>query len=95
MKGIKKLFTWIFESNRLKHLLVGLGLTIATIILCWMLCCNIQTIITMPVWVSLVAGISADFKDYQHGGLFDILDVLATTLPSIIISLIIGLFINF
>lgn len=89
---MKKLFTWIFDSNRPKHMLVGLGLTITTIILCFLLSCNLPTICIMPIWVSLVAGISADFKDYQHGDLFDILDVLATILPSIVISALLAIF---
>lgn len=86
---MKKLFHWLVESRRPLHVTAGTSIATLTLLLCALTNCSNTAIAANTLWTSLVASLSAEFKDYDHNDKFDWLDVLATMIPSIIISLVI------
>ena len=90
-----KLFSWLSESGRHLHFLAGAVITAATFVLLGILTEvaqlpeDIEPLLYdmapyMCVWTSLVAGFSVEVKDERWGGKLDLLDVLATMLPSLV-----------
>lgn len=84
MARMKKLFHWLVESRRPLHLAAGLAIALATLYLCVFLNCSDAAVVTLTLWTAL----SAEYKDYDHGDKFDWLDILATIIPAIILSII-------
>lgn len=80
---MKKLFSWLLESNRLKHLAAGAIITASTSLLTALFVCDLILIANNCVYVALVAGLSVEYKDHLYGNKFDWLDVLSTVLPSL------------
>lgn len=80
---MKKLFSWLLESNRLKHLAAGVIITASTSLLTALLVCDLYAIAAMCLWTSIVAGVSVEVKDSRWGGQFDLLDILATILSAL------------
>lgn len=89
---MKKIFSWLIESNRLKHLAAGAIITASTSLLTALLVCDLYAIAAMCLWTSIVAGVSVEVKDARWGGQFDWLDIVATILPalSFAVGVIIG-----
>lgn len=88
MARMKKLFQWLIESRRPLHLAAGLAIALATLYLCVFLNCSDAAVVTLTLWTTLIAALSAEYKDYDHGDKFDWLDILATIIPAIILSII-------
>ena len=80
---MKKKFSWFIESNRLKHLAAGAIITATTSLLTAFFVCDLCLIANNCFYVSLVAGLSVEYKDHLYGNKFDWLDVLSTVLPSL------------
>lgn len=80
---MKKIFSWLIESNRLKHLAAGAIILATTFFLTAILGCDYYVIAAMSLWTSIVAGVSVEVKDSRWGGQFDWLDILATILPAL------------
>ena len=81
--NMKKLFNWLIESNRLKHIAAGAVITATTSLLTAFFVCDLCLIANNCFYVSLVAGLSVEYKDHLYGNKFDWLDVLATINPSL------------
>lgn len=89
---MKKLYSWLLESNRLAHLAAGLLVIIYTMAFCILIDTTLTQMAWLTLWGSLIAGISAEVKDLQHKDKFDVLDILATILPSIIVLILVYIF---
>lgn len=77
---MKKLYSWLLTSNRLKHLYVGSVLWVLWVLLgAAMSLSGIQIAITGFVMV-YIAMCSVGFKDKAYGGAWDWLDILAGVL---------------
>lgn len=77
---MKKLYSWLLTSNRLKHLYVGSVLWVLWVLLgAAMSLSGIQIAITGFVMV-YIAMCSVEFKDKAYGGAWDWLDILAGVL---------------
>lgn len=92
MKKIAKLFDklngWFEESNRWKHALGCLVLTLLVfVVMCWTGAGNIPASVS-ALLACAAAGVVAEFKDSQWGGKFDWLDMLAN-LAGLVLGLLI------
>lgn len=90
---MKKLFSWLFESNRPMHMVAGLLVFLFTEFICLLLRTTVMKMAWLGVWAAFVAGFSAEVKDVQHKDKFDVLDILATMLFPILalVLILIGL----
>lgn len=86
---MKKLFTWLLESNRPAHLAAGLMVIIYTAAFCILIDTTLTQMAWLTLWGASIAGISAEVKDLQAKNKFDLLDILATLLFPIILLVII------
>ena len=85
---VKRIQEWYKESNRYRHAKAGTVILVVMLVL--------GTAMFIPLWKSAVnatvtcfiANASADFKDKQHGGLFDWNDVLSGTSPALLFDLL-------
>lgn len=73
---------WLLNSNRYKHFAAGAVITATTSLLTAFFACDLCLIAYNCFYVSLVAGLSVEYKDHLYGNRFDWLDVLSTVLPA-------------
>ena len=89
MKTIKSIIAWIFSSHHMLH--VAAGAAVCVFIVTTTIFLQQEYPHEYVQWMCLlgciIAGISADIKDVQWGGSFDIADVLFTILPGFIVWL--------
>ena len=85
------MITWIKESNRWKHLLVGFGIHIFYLLAMLLSMCSSLGLIIIPAITTFLFMAAVEVKDKLGGGKFDWLDILAGIIPSIVISVITGL----
>ena len=76
---MKKLWNWLKESNRWKHLVSGsiIGLTLPNVVL--------------SAYVNLLISIAMEYKDRQWGGKFDWIDISLGVAGGILGSSITGM----
>jgi hypothetical protein len=93
MKKLLKLFSWLFESNRPAHIAAGTLVFLYTVAVCILIGTTLMQMAWLGVWGSFIAGVSAEVKDVQHKGKFDVLDILATMLFPVLalVLILIGL----
>ena len=78
MKSLfNKIVKWYNESNRQNHLLVGMITCSIFLIYGGVSGMDNTTNVINATMVTALAMATAEFKDKQHGGLFDWLDILA------------------
>lgn len=82
---IKKLFGWLKESNRPKHIKYGLAVFIAMLASCLLLGVTFARSAVIAFIATAIVATAVDYKDHLWGGRFDWLDVVATViLPGMI-----------
>lgn len=74
---ISKIIEWYNESNRQWHLLLGMIIFPIFLIYGGVSGMDNTTNVINATMVTALAMATAEFKDKQHGGLFDWLDILA------------------
>lgn len=79
-KLTKKLFGWLKESNRPKHIKAGLLIYTVMLSVCLILGVDITMSSSISFSSTCIVAVAVDYKDKQHGCVFDWLDVIATVL---------------
>lgn len=80
-----KLFGWLKESNRPKHIKYGLAVFIAMLATCLVLGVTFTRSTVIAFVATAIVAVAVDYKDHLWGGRFDWLDVVATILlPGVI-----------
>lgn len=77
---LEKLFGWLKESNRPKHIKYGLAVFIAMLATCLVLSVTLPRSAMIAFVATAIVAVAVDYKDYLWGGRFDWLDVVATVL---------------
>lgn len=77
---LEKLFGWLKESNRPKHIKYGLAVFIAMLATCLVLGVTSTRSTVISFAATAIVAVAVDYKDHLWGGRFDWLDVLATIL---------------
>lgn len=89
MKSLfNKIVKWYNESNRQNHLLVGMITCSIFLIYGGVSGMDNTTNVINATMVTALAMATAEFKDKQHGGLFDWLDILAGMTYPILIDIV-------
>lgn len=82
---LEKLFGWLKDSNRPKHIKYGLAVFIAMLATCLVLGVTFTRSAIIAFVATAIVAVAVDYKDHLWGGRFDWLDVLATVLlPGVI-----------
>lgn len=85
MKQLEKLFGWLKDSNRPKHIKYGLAIFIAMLATCLALGVTFARSAIVAFAATAIVAVAVDYKDHLWGGRFDWLDVIATViLPGVI-----------
>lgn len=82
---LEKLFGWLKDSNRPKHIKYGLAVFIAMLATCLALGVTFARSAIVAFVATAIVAVAVDYKDHLWGGRFDWLDVIATViLPGVI-----------
>ena len=80
---------WLIESNRIKHMVVGTIVYLLYLLLCYLICRNLtDSAILSFVTTEMIAG-TGECKDRMWGGQFDWLDLSATVLVPLVLTVVI------
>lgn len=80
-----KLFGWLKDSNRPKHIKYGIAVFVAMLATCLALGVTFARSAIVAFVATAIVAVAVDYKDHLWGGRFDWLDVLATViLPGMI-----------
>lgn len=86
---MKKIINWFKQSNRYKHLYMGLLIWIFYIIIILLLGISIMPATIVGSISSITHMITAEYKDKLKGGLFDKNDIIAGSIIPVILTLVI------
>lgn len=92
---MKKILDWFRESNRYKHAWAGLFVYAFMILVGLMLLIPLVESAVVATMSTLVAMASMEYKDKQHGGEYDLSDILAGMVFPALFGLIILIFVLF
>lgn len=82
---MKKILNWFRESNRYRHAYAGLFIYAFMISIGWAMSVPLAESAAVATASTLIAMVSVEYKDKQHGGRFDWPDVLAgMALPALL-----------
>lgn len=84
---LEKLFGWLKDSNRPKHIKYGLAVFIAMLSTCLVLGVTFTRSAVSAFVATAIVAVAVDYKDHLWGGRFDWLDVIATVLLPGVITL--------
>lgn len=77
---LEKLFGWLKNSNRPKHIKYGLAVFIAMLATCLVLGVTFTRSAIIAFAATAIVAVAVDYKDHLWGGRFDWLDVIATVI---------------
>lgn len=84
---LEKLFGWLKDSNRPKHIKYGLAVFIAILATCLVLSVTLPRSAMIAFVATAIVAVAVDYKDKLWGSRFDWLDVIATVLLPGVITL--------
>jgi hypothetical protein len=84
---IKKYLGWLKDSNRPKHMKAGMLVFIAMLAVCLTLVVGLSPSTVIAFVATVIVAVAVDYKDKLYGNTFDWLDVLATVLLPVVITL--------
>lgn len=84
---IKKYLGWLKDSNRPKHMKAGMLVFIAMLAVCLTLGVGLIPSTVIAFVATVIVAVAVDYKDKLYGNTFDWLDVLATVLLPVVITL--------
>ena len=77
---INKYLGWLKDSNRPKHMKGGMLVFLAMLTVCLTLGVTLSPSAIIGFIATCIVAVAVDYKDKQHGSVFDWLDVVATVL---------------
>ena len=86
---IKKYLGWLKDSNRPKHMKAGMLVFIAMLAVCLTLGVGLIPSTVIAFVATVIVAVAVDYKDKHYGNTFDWLDVLATVLFPVVITLVV------
>lgn len=86
---INKYLGWLKESNRPKHMKAGILVFIAMLAVCLTLGVGLIPSTVIAFVATVIVAVAVDYKDKLYGNTFDWLDVLATVLLPVVITLVV------
>ena len=86
---IKKYLGWLKDSNRPKHMKAGMLVFIAMLAVCLTLGVGLIPSTVIAFVATVIVAVAVDYKDKLYGNTFDWLDVLATVLFPVVITLVV------
>lgn len=86
---IKKYLGWLKDSNRPKHMKAGMLVFIAMLAVCLTLGVELIPSTVIAFVATVIVAVAVDYKDKLYGNTFDWLDVLATVLLPVVITLVV------
>lgn len=87
-KLIEKIKAWYKESNRDKHSYVGAIIYCTFFVVGFALGIELIPNVVIATGVTVASMMSAEYKDKEHGSLFDWLDILAGMTYPILIDIV-------
>ena len=84
---IKKYLTWLKDSNRPKHMKAGILVFIVMLAVCLTLGVGLSPSTVIAFVSTVIVAVAVDYKDKLYGNVFDWLDVAATVLLPVVITL--------
>lgn len=86
---IKVLYEWLLQSNRLSHVKAGMIIFLMMIIFCFfLLSISLGKSAIASLMTTAIAAMAVDYKDKLWGGKFDWLDIAATVLLPLMLTII-------
>ena len=93
---MNKLISWFKQSNRYKHLYMGILIYIVYVLLTIGLMLLTKDIVLISIVIASISSIthmiSVEYKDRLQGNKFDYLDILAGSIIPVILTIGIGLY---
>lgn len=86
---IKKYLGWLKDSNRPKHMKAGMLVFIAMLAVCLTLGVGLIPSTVIAFVATVIVAVAVDYKDKLYGNTFDWLDVAATVLLPVVITLVV------
>lgn len=86
---IDKYLGWLKDSNRPKHMKAGMLVFIAMLAACLTLGVGLIPSTVIAFVATVIVAVAVDYKDKLYGNTFDWLDVLATVLLPVVITLVV------
>ena len=86
---IKKYLGWLKDSNRPRHMKAGMLVFIAMLAVCLTLGVGLIPSTVIAFVATVIVAVAVDYKDKLYGNTFDWLDVLATVLLPVVITLVV------
>lgn len=86
---IDKYLGWLKDSNRPKHMKAGMLVFIAMLAVCLTLGVGLIPSTVIAFVATVIVAVAVDYKDKLYGNTFDWLDVLATVLLPVVITLVV------
>lgn len=91
---MNKVKEWLLASNHGKHIIWMFVLTLLNLLLLNALDVNVLTCFVGSFYTSAAVGVAMEWKDKQHGGVFDYQDLIADGVGYLIGVLIFMIFVG-